>query len=124
MNALAPVAPRLAKLLPVLGSNHDGEKLAALEAISRALEGANLSWHDLAARLSDEGQIEEASPRFTNLDLNGPTHAIARWCINNQAGELNAVEGDFLRRFACNPNWTATPKQRAWLVKIALKIGA
>ncbi|MFY7761008.1 hypothetical protein [Aquidulcibacter sp.] len=124
MNAFTPVAPRLAKLLPMLSSSHDGEKLATLAAISRALESANLSWHDFAAHLSAESQIEEASPRFTNLDLNGPTHAIARWCINNQAGELNAVEGDFLRRFACNPHWTATPKQRAWLVQIALKIGA
>lgn len=124
MNALAPVAPRLAKLLPMLSSNHDGEKLAALAAISRALEGASLSWHDLAARVTFEGQIEEASPRFTSLDLAGPAYAIARWCMAHQSGELNAREGDFLRGFASNPNWTATPKQRAWLIQIALKIGA
>ena len=44
----AEVATKLAKLLPVLSSNQDGEVIGAARAIDRVLKSANLDWHVLA----------------------------------------------------------------------------
>ena len=49
MNALAPIAPRLSKLLPLLGSDKDGEVVATARAIGRTLSSAGLDFHALAA---------------------------------------------------------------------------
>jgi hypothetical protein len=43
---------RLGLLIPLLGSNHEGEVLAAVAAIKRALEAEDLDWHDLASILA------------------------------------------------------------------------
>lgn len=41
------ITPLLGKLLPLLGSNYDGEVVAAAGAIGRVLQRAGHSWHDL-----------------------------------------------------------------------------
>lgn len=43
---------RLVKILPRLGSNFDGERLATLCAIDRVLEAAGASWTDFAASIA------------------------------------------------------------------------
>jgi hypothetical protein len=43
-----PLGERLAKIIPLLGSDSAGERDAAVAAIGRALEGAGFTWHDLA----------------------------------------------------------------------------
>jgi hypothetical protein len=48
MNALAPIAPKLAKLFPMLSSEIDSEQLATVAAIKRTLAREGLSVHDLA----------------------------------------------------------------------------
>jgi hypothetical protein len=40
--------PRIAKLLPLLGSDKDGEVLATVAAIARILEASSSNWHELA----------------------------------------------------------------------------
>jgi hypothetical protein len=45
----AAVSAKIAKLLPMLGSSHDGEVVAAARAIERTLKSAGLTFHDLAA---------------------------------------------------------------------------
>lgn len=53
MTALATVPvvirPKLAKLIPLLGSSHDGEVVGAARAIGRTLQSAASDWHALAA---------------------------------------------------------------------------
>ena len=51
MPALSTVAPKLAKLIPMLSSNHAGEVLATAAAITRTLKSAGLDWHDLARQV-------------------------------------------------------------------------
>lgn len=46
------IAPKLAKLLPLLASDHDGEVVATARAIGRTLVAAGLDWHALAAALT------------------------------------------------------------------------
>lgn len=52
MTTLAPIAPKLAKLIPMLSSDQPGEVLATVAAIRRTLEGAGANLHDLAAALT------------------------------------------------------------------------
>ena len=52
MSALAPIADKLGKLIPLLGSPVDGEALSAVRAIDRTLKSAGRDWHDLASALN------------------------------------------------------------------------
>ena len=49
--ALASIAEKLAKLLPLLGSDKAGEVSAAAAAISQTLRTAGADWHDIAGLL-------------------------------------------------------------------------
>lgn len=51
---------KLAALLPLLGSDKDGEALGAARAISRTLQAAGLDFHDLAKMLT--GAVEAPEP--------------------------------------------------------------
>lgn len=44
-------APKVARLIPLLGSPVDSEALGAARAIGRALKASGSDWHDLAAEL-------------------------------------------------------------------------
>jgi hypothetical protein len=50
-DALLP-APKVAKLLPLLASPHDGEVVATARAIGRVLATSGLDWHALASTLT------------------------------------------------------------------------
>jgi hypothetical protein len=68
MMALAPVGPKLSKLLALLSSDHDGEVIAAARAIGRTLGNAGLSFHDLAAALTGSARGEQvAHPSWAEL---------------------------------------------------------
>ena len=41
------VRDKLGKLLPLLSSDHNGERVGAVAAIERVLKSAGLDWHDL-----------------------------------------------------------------------------
>ena len=45
------VRDKLGKLLPMLSSDHDGERVGAVAAIERVLKSNNCDWHDLAASI-------------------------------------------------------------------------
>jgi hypothetical protein len=49
VDALAPIAPRLANLIRMLASDKDGEVLAAVAALKRTLAGSGADLHTLAA---------------------------------------------------------------------------
>ena len=52
MSALAPISPKLGKLIALLSSDKDGEIVAAVRAIGRVLKDAGADWHDLANAVS------------------------------------------------------------------------
>jgi hypothetical protein len=107
MNALSPVAPRLAKLLPRLASNHDGEVIATARAIERTLHSAGLDYHGLARSL-----VRSASNALPPPDWRW----MARACAEHWQ-ELSDRERDFLATLA---GWrcTPSPKQLGWLQNI------
>ena len=52
--ALMPIAPKLAKLLPLLSSDQPGEVVATAAAIGRTLAAAGATWHDLAGAFTPD----------------------------------------------------------------------
>jgi hypothetical protein len=55
---LAPTDERLAKLIRMLGSDRDGEVVATVVALKRALAANGLDLHDLADRLTRQNKSE------------------------------------------------------------------
>ena len=51
----AEVATKLAKIIPRLATEHEGEVVATVGAISRTLVGAGLDWHDIAKVIEEAG---------------------------------------------------------------------
>lgn len=77
------VATKLAKILPRLASEHDGEVINTLRALDRILTGAGLDWHALAAAV-------EASARTSRpLDFSAFADMAAE--AEREAEELEAA---------------------------------
>lgn len=114
MNALAPVAPKIAKLIPRLASDHDGEVVATVRAIRRTLERAGLDLHALAAGL--DGVIDADEPTTWQ--------ALAAWCRNAGQHRLSLKEFVFVCDMADRLILDAEPTERqaAWLRAIYAKL--
>lgn len=112
MSNLATLTPRLGKLIPLLGSNRDGEVIGAARAIDRVLKSAGRDWHDLAALL----RLPMPRREIAADDWRG----MARFCAENSA-RLSERELNFLATLAC---WRGSPteKQFTWLHKIAARL--
>jgi hypothetical protein len=71
MPPLAPIAPRLAKLIPLLASDSPGEVVATAHAIGRTLDSIGADFHDLAAALlpaNDAAAEGDAAMAMSCLD--------------------------------------------------------
>ncbi|MGB0748170.1 MAG: hypothetical protein ACPGO3_05450 [Magnetospiraceae bacterium] len=93
--ALEPIAQRLQKLIAMLSSDRDGEVLAAVSAIDRALDGAGATWHDLAATVTEPGRVpcrchESENAPSPDSDHLAMAETLARF------GNLNDWEGKFV----------------------------
>ena len=114
MSALpVPIADRVAKLLPMLGSNRDGETLSAVRAIGRTLSSAGREWHDLARSLAAETPVRRAEPT-------GDWRTLARFCLERSTS-LPLREQDFLVSL-CRWRGCPTERQLDWLRSIYAKL--
>lgn len=118
--ALAPVAPKLGKLVLLLSSPNCGEVVAAAAAIGRTLDSAGATWHDLAAAL-----IVRPAPEPQRAAPPAPSwFSIVQNCLRYPEA-LTPRERAFLRdvspRIAGN---SPTAKQAAWINAIRQKIRA
>lgn len=68
----AEVAAKLAKIIPRLATEHEGEVVATVGAISRTLAAAGLDWHAVAKIIEDSGCAPE-------IKLDGPSTQPFRW---------------------------------------------
>jgi len=116
---------KLAKLLPLLGSNHDGEVLSTVAALRRCLDAAGLGFTDLPSLLSCQhisfrppidasahGAID-VPPRWDKLGLNDKRawlKALAA-CDWLTPYELERVQ-DSLRDFVVTPHCAYLSSQR------------
>lgn len=105
---------RLAKLLGMIGSDHDGEALSAARMADRLVQEARLTWHEV---LHVEYRELEIVPDISEdlrmvLGLQQYRSSITEW----ERGFLDTVEV-WLRR-----GWNLTEKQRVVLDRIWSKV--
>jgi hypothetical protein len=113
---------RLAKLIRLLSSNVDGEVLAAVAAIERALKSSGKSWHDLAETIVDKIIIFEVQKQAveTNSIANNYIEA-AKWLLEKDK-DLKIYEREFIfamkQRFEFDENFKPSQKQINWFTMI------
>jgi hypothetical protein len=115
--ALAPVALRLGQLVRLLGSDKDGEVLAAARALGRTLETVGQDFHALADIV--ERSVERSPAVHHHHDHHheyADHRATARWIINSGA-RLSPKEMSFGTQMA-NRFGTLSERQEAWLMAI------
>jgi hypothetical protein len=85
MTDLRTIGPKLAKLLPLLGSDKDGEVVATAKAIQRTLQSGGADWHDLAGAVQRVGlpavkaQRKPRKPKAKSQPPAPPTRAARPW---------------------------------------------
>jgi hypothetical protein len=122
MSALAIVAPKLSKLIPLLGSDQPGEVVAAATAIHGLLKKAGCDFHDLVAI------IEKPSPAArSRTDFHEPDrpeiHVMAEFCCRHMA-ILKDKERLFVQQMQRNAalGWRISERQEKWLADIYTKL--
>jgi hypothetical protein len=108
--ALSVVAPRIGQLIRLLGSNQDGEVVAAARAIGRTLKSAGADFHTLAAT------IERSEPEVSS-DRAEYWRDMARWLIEKSRARFSEKEQAFLHDMTTWPD-EPTDRQAAWLRRI------
>lgn len=121
MTDLAPILPKLERLIPRLASDQDGEVVATAHAITRTLRGLGADWFDVVAAL----RPAPAPPSGANLCSDG-----AAWRENvafllSFGTDLSARDLAFLAEMERRLSRGGMPseKQAKWLRDIARKVG-
>jgi hypothetical protein len=125
MKAIASLTPMLARLIPRLSSPFDGEKLATLAAIERALKAKGLDLHDFAAALDRPESSARIIPRDHPPAPNGTASTVSEarkritWLLE-EPDQLSPREDEFLRslRGQLRAGRPPSPKQAAWLLDV------
>jgi hypothetical protein len=124
MSDMAIVAPKLSKLIPMLATEHDGEVVAAVRAISRTLKGAGMDFHALVEALCEPKHGTYVPPPPPPEKQPETWCEIAIWCRNHDGGDLSYKERkfvlDMIRRTATG--YEPTEKQATWLRALRVKL--
>ena len=148
-----PIAKRIAKLLRLLASPHNGERANAVTMMQRTLAAERLSFNDISIVIENhQGEIEErkysdadaeiifatgvekgrkqeirkeqAPPEFYDVEGQPRWQEIALFCQNNIARLRSEWERTFINDMAGNTLWRdPTPKQAKHLLAIFVKLG-
>jgi hypothetical protein len=147
---LAPILPRLAPLLRMLGSGADAEVIKAVSAMRTLLDRANADFHDIVDALekpagptdAELAQLyelarKEAYGKFVRQseeqqrrcgyrpDGTVDWEAIALFCQRRKQ-HARPKDHDFIDSVAAQsakPNWEPSPLQRPWLVDVFRRLG-
>ena len=120
MSTALSLPPKVALLIPLLGSDQDGEVLGAVRAIERTLKAAGCDWHDLVKVITSP-PIAPVQPQ--PADMVRTPHDVAKWCAR-YASRLSDRERVFVHDMVGRLVWngTATEKQSAWLRAIYVRL--
>ena len=126
------VRDKLGKLLPLLSSDHNGERVGAVAAIQRVLKNNDRDWHDLAALLSGAAPTHEPSRRQEHHD-DDPDTIDAEQLVDliMRLRDSGAVFGSrseefldgLLARARRYDGVFLSARQRAWLDDLARRAG-
>ena len=98
-------ALQLGKLVRLLSSDVDGERLASLAAIDRTLKASHLTWHDV-------GEAVERHLARPTIPARPPWQTLAQESLR-QGGTYRLKQGE--RQFLVSmSSWTAEPSERQW----------
>jgi hypothetical protein len=147
VNALAPIADKLGKLIRMLSSDRDGEVIAAARALQRTLLSAGTDLHALAGAIEQaNGSLSETDVKriydagfddgfrkaenaqhgpgnFRNVDGAPCWNEIALWC-QRRSERLKENERQFIDDMASRTVWREpTEKQGMWLMSIFYRLG-
>jgi hypothetical protein len=92
MTALADIAPTVAKLVRLLGTDKPGEVIACVNVLRRVLSSAELDLHDLAS-------VIELAARRGALHGDGEVLTIIRCCYKHE-DHLTTKELELIRSMA------------------------
>jgi hypothetical protein len=113
---------RLAKLLGMLGSDHDGEVVNAGRAADRLLRASGLTWFDVLPAPSIAISPTPSRNRTPGRDRDDDWRRLASFCLD-RAHQLSPRERGFvwsMWRWRRQP----TEKQTQWLRDIAARLRA
>jgi hypothetical protein len=122
MGSLVAVAPKLSKLIPLLGSDQPGEVVAAATAIHRTLQSAGCDFHDLVAAI--EKPSPAARPRSEFHESDRPEiHVMAEFCYRRRdmLDEKHRPFIEKMSRYALN-GWYITENQTNYLASLYTKL--
>jgi hypothetical protein len=123
VTAVAPLSPvlaaKLAKVLGMLGSDHDGEVVTAGRRAHAMVKGAGLTWPEvIGPGLSSKPEPSRPGRRWREA---GSASDRAALCLQ-WSEVLTAWETDFCRSLVCRRR--ISPKQTAVLARVAHKVEA
>jgi hypothetical protein len=139
---LAPIAGKLATFIRLFASDKDGEVVAAVHALIRALQNAGSDLHELAELVEHaNGELSDAEMKKIfdagiavglkqakqEARINGgtfpPAHEMALWCRQHDQ-QLREKELRFVNDMAArSPQRALTQRQEEWLRAIFLRTG-
>jgi hypothetical protein len=106
------IRERLATFLLLLGSDQDGEVIAAARAAGRLLKSFDLDWHDVANRVTGVGPALSARRTAPSQKRTSTAPKNAANLRDNRSRAREMLHND-------RP-WL-TPQQREWLEKLAVE---
>jgi hypothetical protein len=115
------VRNKIAKLLPLLSSDRDGERVGTVAAIDRVLKSEKFDWYDLAARITAE-PVVQMPDEIDSDKLIELIEAIRDSGVNfstSSEGFLSSLLG----RAHTYERVLFSSKQRRWLADLAAKAG-
>ena len=123
MADISPIAPKLALLIPRLGSGSDGELVASVRAIQRTLARIGADFHDLAAALAWHPESSApGEPAADPVDISDLTAADMTVFLIQRANRLEHIERNFVAvlfgRHRRGVDLVLSAKQEAWLKSI------
>ena len=136
MSAATPVRPlspavreKLGKLMPLLSSNHDGERVGAVAAIERVLKSNGFDWHDLTGLITaPPAAAPPPRPADTEDDIGMSmlNHELVSLVEALRAARRFTARSEefldgLLERAGRSDVVHLSPKQKRWLEDLALK---
>lgn len=121
MGNVAPLLPKIGRVVLLLGSDNDGEVVAAAHAIKRTLAANGCDLHDLVKHIEASERVverivyRERPSAAHKPNPNGPCtdwSGITRWCRDNDKGRLSTWEHDFIASVTSQFAYGGTPSPR------------
>jgi hypothetical protein len=116
---VSEVRDRLCKLVRLLSSDIEGERLGAVAGIDRTLKNAGMTFHDLADTIADRivevVRIREVPVDRTNVEswIDAANQMLA---TNELQDYERKFVGDMKTKFTLRRNFEPTEKQANWFV--------